>query len=117
MSADPWCKARAERVVREHIVPLYPQDKPIHEMTPYERGWFRCGLIPLIESALTDAMREQAERDAALRDVLITAIEEVINAYGDKGWAKSAMCQKLGNALAVVKAQALRRTSGRKEIK
>lgn len=55
---DDWAKdlATAELVIRTHYMPLYPIDKPISEMTPYEQGLLkRSGLSQTIANAICEA--------------------------------------------------------------
>lgn len=59
---DDWAKdlATAELVIRAHYMPLYPIDKPISEMTPYEQGLLkRNGLSQAIANAICAARHDK----------------------------------------------------------
>lgn len=54
-------------------------------------------LMPETVAELQELLSAQQAEIARLRE----GIKGVINAYGDKGWAKSEMCRRLGDLLHV----------------
>ena len=69
-SAD---RERAAQVVRAAIVPLYPMDKPVCEMTSYEQGCFK-GWVEPIAHALADAKARERERVIAVVQKFLSGI-------------------------------------------
>ncbi|GAG08180.1 unnamed protein product [marine sediment metagenome] len=51
----------ADKVFREYYVPLYPKDKPISEMTPYEQGLHKQVFL-LVDRVIT-ILGEQNENN------------------------------------------------------
>ena len=71
----------ADRIFRGYFVPLYPDDKPISEMTSYERGMYKQTLMIV----------SQAEK--SIIELILAELPEVKNCYCNMlGWRMCSHC-------------------------
>lgn len=77
-----------ENVFREYYVPLYPKDKPISEMTPYEQGLYKETLT--LGNKILNALYKPQIDEGKLKNIGI----EWLNSH-NKNCAKLPKC-KLG---------------------